>query len=187
MNLLDSLEGFFDKYIFEPIFDEGIAELYDDSILQDVVEYPLYEKIDPTGGVGAGSPVTIGGVAKDFVGGFLNIGSGKGGSGIYKTGPINMPAAPKVSAPRSRITSGLGQFAPTSVNLAQNFGVTNAVKGNLYKATVSNVPQIQDLVASLTRNANRRSGVRNRIGSQTIGSTKKRTSMPYAKKPKYFG
>lgn len=185
MSLLSSLEGFFDKYIFEPIFDEGIAELYDDSILQDVIEYPVFDA-DFKGGYGA-KPTTIGSVAKDFVGGFLNIGSGKGGSGIYKTGPVNMPAAPKVSAPRSRITSGLGQFAPTSVNLAQNFGVTNAVKGNLYKATVSNVPQIQDLVASLTRNANRRSGVRNRIGSQTIGSTKKRTSMPYAKKPKYFG
>ena len=187
MSLLNTLESFFDEYIFEPLFDEGIAELYDDSILQDVIEYPLYEKMDPTGGMGAGSPVTIGNVAKNFAGGFLNIGGGKGGSGIYKTGPISMPAPPRVSAPRSKVTSGLGQFAPTQVNLAQNFGATNAVKGSLYKATTSNVPQIRDLMASLTRSANRRAGVRNKLGSQSIGKTKKRTSMPYSPKPKYFG
>lgn len=187
MSLLSTLEGFFDEYIFEPLFDEGIAELYEDSILEDIIEYPLYEKMDPTGGLGAGSPVTIGSVAKDFAGGFLNIGSGKGGSGIYKTGPTKMPAAPKVSAPRSRVTSGLGAFTPTEVNLANNFGATNAVKANLYKASISDVPQIKDLVAALTRSANRRSGVRNRLGSSTMSGVKTRTSHPYSRKPKYYG
>jgi hypothetical protein len=42
-------------------------------------------------------------------------------------------------------------------------------------------------MASLTRSANRRAGVRNKLGSQSIGKTKKRTSMPYSPKPKYFG
>jgi len=185
MSLLNTLEGFFDEYIFEPLFDEGISELYEDSILQDIVEYPVIGA-DFKGGYGA-EPTTLGSIAKDFAGGFLNIGSGKGGSGIYKTGPIRMPAAPKVSAPRSRITSGLGAFTPTDVNLANNFGATNSVKASLYKASISDVPQIKDLVAALTRSANRRSGVRNRLGSSTISGIKTRTSLPYSRKPKYYG
>ena len=44
MSLLASLENFFNEYIFEPLFDEGISDLYEDSILQDIVQYPIYDR-----------------------------------------------------------------------------------------------------------------------------------------------
>jgi hypothetical protein len=42
-------------------------------------------------------------------------------------------------------------------------------------------------VTQLTKTANRRAGVRNKLGSQTMKGTKKRTSLPYTQKPRYFG
>ena len=185
MSFSTTLETFFDKYIFEPLFDEGMSELYQDSILQDIVEYPVLSA-DFRGGYGA-EPTTLGSVAKDFATGFLNIGEGEGGSGIYKSGPYQAPPVKKIKASPSRIGSELGAFRPTEVNLASNYGVTNGVKANLYKATLSDVPQIRDIVTQLTKSANRRSGVKNRLGSTTLKGVKKRTSMPYTTKPKYFG
>ena len=86
--MFDTLERFFDNLIFKPLFDEGIADLYSGSILETAVEgvtgvldYELYRA--GSGEMSAGRPVTVGGVLKDFAGGFLNIGQGPGGSGIY--------------------------------------------------------------------------------------------------------
>lgn len=186
MSLLNSLETFFDEYLFKPLFDEGIAELYDDSILESIVEYPVIGA-DFKGGYGA-EPTTIGSIAKDFAGGFLNIGTGQGGSGLYNAGkPYQAPPIRKVSASPSKVQKGLGVFTPTAINLASNFGVTDSVKAGLYKATLSDVPTVKNFVAQLTKSANRRAGVRNKIGSQSIKGTKKRTSVPFIPKPKYFG
>ena len=125
---------------------------------------------------------------KDFAGGFLNIGTGQGGSGLYQAGkPYQAPPIRKVSASPSKVQKGLGVFTPTAVNLASNFGVTDSVKAGLYKATLSDVPTVKNFVAQLTKSANRRAGVRNKIGSQSIKGTKKRTSVPFIPKPKYFG
>ena len=87
----------------------------------------------------------------------------------------------------SKVQKGLGVFTPTAVDLASNFGVTNAVKANLYKATLSDVPSVKNFVTQLTKTANRRAGVKNKLGSQTMKGTKKRTSFPYTQKPRYFG
>ena len=194
MSLLASLENFFNEYIFEPLFDEGISDLYEDSILQDIVQYPIYDRnTDLTGspifmrGTDP-DPLTVGQVFKGFAGGFLNIGSGPGGSGIYNAGkPYQAPPVKKVSASPSKVQKGLGVFTPTAVDLASNFGVTNAVKANLYKATLSDVPSVKNFVTQLTKTANRRAGVKNKLGSQTMKGTKKRTSFPYTQKPRYFG
>ena len=193
MSLLASLENFFNEYIFEPLFDEGISDLYEDSILQDIVQYPIYDRYtDLTGspifmrGTDP-DPLTVGQVFKGFAGGFLNIGSGPGGSGIYNAGkPYQAPPVKKVSASPSKVQKGLGVFTPTAVDLASNFGVTNAVKANLYKATLSDVPSVKNFVTQLTKTANRRAGVKNKLGSQTMKGTKKRTSFPYTQKPRYF-
>ena len=192
MALLDALEGLVDKYFFEPVFQEGIADLYSGSVLEKayqstidpILSYELYSKGDPTGNVGAESVKTIGGVLKDFGGGFLNIGQGKGGSGLYSSGPIKMPPAPKVNAPRSK--AGRSQFTSTKVNLAGDFGFTNNVKGSLYKASTSDVPAIKDLVNSIMRNVNRRSGTKTKLGTAALGRVGTKTSMPYSRKPKYF-
>jgi len=194
MSLLASLENFFNEYIFEPLFDEGISDLYEDSILQDIVQYPIYDRnTDLTGspifmrGTDP-DPLTVGQVFKGFAGGFLNIGSGPGGSGIYDAGkPYQAPPVKKVSASPSKVQKGLGVFKPTPINLAKDFGVTNGVKAGLYKATLADVPTVKNFVTQLTKTANRRAGVRNKLGSQSIKGTKKRTSLPYAPKPKYFG
>ena len=194
MSLLASLENFFNEYIFEPLFDEGISDLYEDSILQDIVQYPIYDRnTDLTGspifmrGTDP-DPLTVGQVFKGFAGGFLNIGSGPGGSGIYNAGkPYKAPPVKKVSASPSKVQKGLGVFTPTAVDLASNFGVTNAVKANLYKATLSDVPSVKNFVTQLTKTANRRAGIRNKLGSQTMKGTKKRTPLPYTQKPRYFG
>ena len=194
MSLLNSLETFFDEYLFKPLFDEGISDLYQDSMfetiyeegIEPVLDYELYRA--GSGELSAGRPVTIGSIAKGFAGGFLNIGTGQGGSGLYQAGkPYQAPPIRKVSASPSKVQKGLGVFTPTAVNLASNFGVTDSVKAGLYKATLSDVPTVKNFVAQLTRSANRRAGVRNKLGSQSIGKTKKRTSMPYSPKPKYFG
>ena len=194
MSLLASLENFFNEYIFEPLFDEGISDLYEDSILQDIVQYPIYDRnTDLTGspifmrGTDP-DPLTVGQVFKGFAGGFLNIGTGAGGSGIYNAGkPYQAPPVKKVSASPSKVQKGLGVFTPTAVDLASNFGVTNAVKANLYKATLSDVPSVKNFVTQLTKTANRRAGVKNKLGSQTMKGTKKRTSFPYTQTPRYFG
>ena len=47
---------------------------------------------------------------------------------------------------------GRNRFTSTTVNLADNFGLTNNVKGSLYKASTSDVPAIKDLVNSIMRN-----------------------------------
>ena len=194
MSLMTSIENFFDEYLFKPLFEEGISDLYEGSILQDIVEYPIYDRnTDLTGspifmrGTDP-DPLTVGQVFKGFAGGFLNIGSGQGGSGIYDAGrPYQAPPIKKVSASPSKVQKGLGVFKPTTVDLASNFGVTNAVKANLYKATLSDVPSVKNFVTQLTKTANRRAGVRNKLGSQTMKGTKKRTSLPYTQKPRYFG
>lgn len=191
---MTSIENFFDEYLFKPLFEEGISDLYEGSILQDIVEYPIYDRnTDLTGspifmrGTDP-DPLTVGQVFKGFAGGFLNIGSGQGGSGIYDAGrPYQAPPIKKVSASPSKVQKGLGVFTPTAVDLASNFGVTNAVKANLYKATLSDVPSVKNFVTQLTKTANRRAGVRNKLGSQTMKGTKKRTSLPYTQKPRYFG
>ena len=194
MSLMTSIESFFDEYLFKPLFEEGISDLYEGSILQDIVQYPIYDRnTDLTGspifmrGTDP-DPLTVGQVFKGFAGGFLNIGSGQGGSGIYDAGrPYQAPPIKKVSASPSKVQKGLGVFRPTAVDLASNFGVTNAVKANLYKATLSDVPSVKNFVTQLTKTANRRAGVRNKLGSQTMKGTKKRTSLPYTQKPRYFG
>jgi len=194
MSLMASLENFFDEYLFKPLFDEGISDLYQDSVfetiyeegIEPVLDYELYRA--GSGELSAGRPVTIGSIAKGFAGGFLNIGTGQGGSGIYNAGrPYQAPPIKKVSASPSKVQKGLGVFKPTPINLAKDFGVTNGVKAGLYKATLADVPSVKNFVTQLTKTANRRAGVRNKLGSQSIKGTKKRTSLPRTPKPKYFG
>lgn len=178
--MFDTLERFFDNLIFKPLFDEGIADLYSGSILEtavegvtDVLDYELYRA--GSGEMSAGRPVTVGGVLKDFAGGFLNIGKGPGGSGIYG-GPVNMPAPTKISAKPS--TAGQGQFASTPVDMAKNYGFTNNVQNSLVKSLASDVPSVQQFLAQIQKNADRRQGVKSIVGTQVISGVKRRTPSP---------
>jgi hypothetical protein len=180
--MFDTIERFFDNIIFKPLFDQGISELYSGSILEtavegvtDVLDYELFSRGDPTGNVGAGSPVTVGGVLKDFAGGFLNIGQGPGGSGIYG-GPTQMPAPTKISAKPS--TAGRGQFKATPVDMAKNYGFTNNVQNSLVKSLASDVPSVQQFLAQIQKNADRRQGVKSVVGTQVISGVKRRTPSP---------
>ena len=169
--LWNTTTSLFSKYIYEPV--------------SGVLDFALYTKSDPTGNVGAGSPVTIGSLAKDFAGGFLGTMIGKSGSKAQPYRPVEMPTPPRVNTPSS--STGNINFNPTAVDLARNFGLTRAVKQNLAKAAYSEVPAIKNIVDTIVRSASRKSGVRTRLGNQTVGSLSTKTSMPYSRKPKYFG
>ena len=174
--MLDSLWSGF-KNLFDPakmIYDEYVAP---------VLNYELMSRPDPTGNVGSGSPVTVGGVLKDFAGGFLNL--GESGSGIAPTGPYTPPSVKRVNAPRS--TAGGQNFRSTKSNLAANFGFTNRAIQGLAKANTSDVQQIQLITRQLLNTANRRGSINTQLASSRLGNISSRTSFPKVKKPSYFG
>ena len=173
--MLDSLWSGF-KNLFDPakmIYDEYVAP---------VLNYELMSRPDPTGNVGASSPVTVGGVLKDFAGGFLNL--GESGSGIAPTGPYTPPSVKRVNAARS--TAGGQNFRSTKSNLAANFGFTNRAIQGLAKANTSDVQQIQLITRQLLSTANRRGSINTQLASSRLGNISSRTSFPKVKKPSYF-
>jgi len=181
--MIEGIYNFFTSYISDPI-----SQAYQGSVVQSavntvgsVLDYELYRGAGDEGS--RGQPKTVGGVLKNFAGGFLNIGQGEGGSGIYGD-PYQAPAVKRINAPGS---SAGKIYKATPVDLTNNFGFTDSVKANLYKASISDVPAIKDLVASITKNANRRAGVRTRLDSSQLTNVATKTSMPYSKKPKYYG
>jgi len=174
--MLDSLWSGF-KNLFDPakmIYDEYVAP---------VLNYELMSRPDPTGNVGASSPVTVGGVLKDFAGGFLNL--GESGSGVAPTGPYTPPSVKRVNAARS--TAGGQNFRSTKSNLAANFGFTNRAIQGLAKANTSDVQQIQLITRQLLSTANRRGSINTQLASSRLGNISSRTSFPKVKKPSYFG
>lgn len=174
--MLDSLWSGF-KNLFDPakmIYDEYVAP---------VLNYELMSRPDPTGNVGAGSPVTVGGVLKDFAGGFLNL--GESGSGVAPTGPYTPPSVKRVNAARS--TAGGQNFRSTQSKLAANFGFTNRAIQGLAKANTSDVQQIQLITRQLLSTANRRGSINTQLASSRLGNISSRTSFPKVKKPSYFG
>lgn len=185
--LFDGMGSLINEYILEPAFDTTVGELYQDSLLEsayETVSGALTTELYRAGGdeMGAGRPVSIASIAKDFAGGFLNVGAS--GSSIYRSGSVKMPTVQKVSAPRSQ--TGNIRFTPTQVNLMNNMGMTNAVASSLAKAAVSNVPSIKATIDGLIRSVNRRSGVKTRLGGSAVGKIATKTTMPYSRKPKYF-
>jgi len=173
--MLDSLWSGF-KNLFDPakmIYDEYVAP---------VLNYELMSKPDPTGNVGSSSPVTVGGVLKDFAGGFLNL--GESGSGIAPTGPYTPPSVKRVNAARS--TAGGQNFRSTKSNLAADFGFTNRAIQGLAKANTSDVQQIQLITRQLLNTANRRGSINTQLASSRLGNISSRTSFPKVKKPSYF-
>lgn len=46
MSLMTSLENFFDEYIFEPLFKEGISDLYQDSVFETIYEEGIEPVLD---------------------------------------------------------------------------------------------------------------------------------------------
>ena len=173
--MLDSLWSGF-KNLFDPakmIYDEYVAP---------VLNYELMSKPDPTGNVGSSSPVTVGGVLKDFAGGFLNL--GESGSGIAPTGPYTPPSVKRVNAARS--TAGGQNFRSTKSNLAADFGFTNRAIQGLAKANTSDVQQIQLITRQLLNTANRRGSINTQLASSRLGNISSRTSLPKVKKPSYF-
>ena len=185
--LFGQIGNLINEYFLEPVFSTTMGELYTDSVLESVIEYPLFttgSSLHAAEFSGIGKQHTIGSVAKDFAGGFLNIGSAKtGGSGLYTHEAYQAPPPKLTRAGASRVTSGMGSYRPTEVDL----GLTDRVKTNLYKATLSNTPAIKNLINQMNRNASRRAGTRTRVASSSFTGVKQRTSMPYAKKPKYYG
>ena len=186
IDLFNKVSKLLTEYIIDPV-----AEAYTGSIFEtaykgasSVLDFALYTKSDPTGNVGAGSPVTIGSLAKDFAGGFLGpmLGRGQGSGRSYQQ--VKMPTPPKINKPTS--TAGRSQFRSTPVDLSANFGFTNSVKQNLAKAAYSDVPNVRNLVDTILKNANRKAGVRTRLGSSTIGKVATKTSFPRKVSPKYF-
>jgi len=174
--MLDSLWSGF-KNLFDPakmIYDEYVAP---------VLNYELMSRPDPTGNVGSSSPVTVGGVLKDFAGGFLNL--GESGSGVAPTGPYTPPSVKRVNAARS--TAGGQNFRSTKSNLAANFGFTNRAIQGLAKANTSDVQQIQLITRQLLSTANRRGSINTQLASSRLGNISSRTSFPKVKKPSYFG
>ncbi len=173
---LDSLWSGF-KNIFNPV-----TAIYDEYIAP-VVNYELYSKMNPTGNAGAGSSVTVGGVLKDFAGGFLNL--GESGSGVAPTGPYTPPSIKRVNAARS--TAGGANFRSTKSNIGADFGFTNRAINGLAKANTSDVHQIRLITQQLMNTANRRSGINTKLASSKLGNVSARTNLPRAKKPSYFG
>lgn len=187
--LFGQIGNLINEYFLEPV-STTMGELYTDSVLEKVVNYPLLETGSSLhaaefSGIGERHTIgSIGSVVKDFAGGFLNIGSAKtGGSGLYTHEAYQAPPPKLTRAGASRVTSGMGSYRPTEVDL----GLTDRVKTNLYKATLSNTPAIKNLINQMNRNASRRAGTRTRVASSSFTGVKQRTSMPYAKKPKYYG
>ena len=172
---LDSLwRGF--KNVFNPV-----TAIYDQYIAP-VMNYELLTRTDPTGNVGADSPVTVGGVLKGFAKGFLDL--GESGSGVAPTGPYTAPKITKVAAPRS--TAGGASFRATKSNIGADFGFTNRAINGLAKANTSSVQQIRLITKQLLNTANRRSSVNTKLASSKLGNVTARTSMPKTKKPSYF-
>lgn len=172
---LDSLwRGF--KNAFSPV-----TAIYDEFIAP-VMNYELLTRTDPTGNVGADSPVTVGGVLKGFAKGFLDL--GESGSGVAPTGPYTPPKTTKIAAPRS--TAGGASFKATKSNIGADFGFTNRAINGLVRANTSNVQQIRLITQQLLNTANRRSSVNTKLASSKLGNITARTTMPKTKKPSYF-
>jgi hypothetical protein len=174
--MLDSLWSGF-KNLFDPvkmIYDEYVAP---------VLNYELMSRSDPTGNVGANSPVTVGGVLKDFAGGFLNL--GESGSGVAPSGPYTPPSIKRINAARS--TAGGQNFRSTQSKLATDFGFTNRAMQGLAKANTSDVQQIKLITQQLLNTANRRGSINTQLASSRLGNISSRTSFPKVKKPSYFG
>ena len=171
---LDSLWNGF-KNVFNPV-----TAIYDEYIAP-VVNYELYRGAGSEGS--RGQPTTVGGVLKDFAGGFLNL--GEKGSGVAPTGPYTPPSIKRVNAARS--TAGGANFRSTKSNIGADFGFTNRAINGLAKANTSDVQQIKLITQQLMNTANRRSGINTKLASSQLGNVSARTSLPRAKKPSYFG
>ena len=192
IDLFNKVSNLVTEYIIDPV-----AEAYTGSIFEtaykgasSVLDYEVFDrsvdlKGSPIASRGFRSEgVTIGGLAKDFAGGFLGpmLGRGQGSGRSYQQ--VKMPKPPKINKPTS--TAGRSQFRSTPIDLSANFGFTNSVKQNLAKAAYSDVPNVRNLVDTILKNANRKAGVRTRLGSQTVGTIKTKTSLPRKVSPKYF-
>ena len=183
IDLFNKVSNLVTEYIIDPV-----AEAYTGSIFEtaykgasSVLDTELYRAAGDE--LSAGRPVTIGSLAKDFAGGFLGpmLGRGQGGRSYQQ---VKMPAPPKINKPTS--TAGRSQFRSTPVDLSANFGFTNSVKQNLAKAAYSDVPNVRNLVDTILKNANRKAGVRTKLGSSTVGKVATKTSLPRKVSPKYF-
>ena len=174
-------------YIVDPVVEASSGSVFETAYktVGSVLDTEVYRAAGDE--LSAGRPVTIGSLAKDFAGGFLNIGQGRGGSGIYSNKPIPLPPPPKVNAPASKVTSGLGPFRPTNVDLERDFGLTKGVKANLYKASVSDVANIQQFFSKALASSQRRTGTKIKLGSSSMPKVATKTTMPYQRKPRYFG
>ena len=184
IDLYNKISNLVTEYIIDPV-----AEAYTGSIFEtaykgasSVLDTELYRAAGDE--LSAGRHVTIGSLAKDFAGGFLGpmLGRGQGSGRSYQQ--VKMPAPPKINKPTS--TAGRSQFSSTPVDLSANFGFTNSVKQNLAKAAYSDVPNVRNLVDTILKNANRKAGVRTRLGSSTVGKVATKTSLPRKVSPKYF-
>ena len=173
--MLDSLWSGF-KNLFDPV-----KMIYNEYV-EPVLSYELMSRSDPTGNVGASSPVTVGGVLKDFAGGFLNL--GESGSGVAPSGPYTPPAIKRINAPRS--TAGGQNFRSTQSKLATDFGFTNRAMQGLAKANTSDVQQIKLITQQLLNTANRRGSINTQLASSRLGNISSRTSFPKVRKPSYF-
>ena len=193
IDLYNKISNLVTEYIIDPV-----AEAYTGSIFEtaykgasSVLDYEVFDKsvdlkgspLEFTRGVRS-EGVTIGSIAKDFAGGFLGpmLGRGQGSGRSYQQ--VKMPAPPKINKPTS--TAGRSQFRSTPVDLSANFGFTNSVKQNLAKAAYSDVPNVRNLVDTILKNANRKAGVRTKLGSSTVGKVATKTSLPRKVSPKYF-
>ena len=177
--MLDSLWSGF-KNLFDPakmIYDEYVAPVLNYE-LSSVAKGGPPSYMRPTK-----DSVTVGGVLKDFAGGFLNL--GESGSGVAPTGPYTPPSVKRVNAARS--TAGGQNFRSTQSKLAANFGFTNRAMQGLAKANTSDVQQIKLITQQLMSTANRRGSINTQLASSRLGNVSSRTSFPKVKKPSYFG
>mgnify|MGYP001165340883 FL=1 len=184
IDLFNRLSNLITDYIIDPVAEAYTGSIFESAYtgISKVLDTELYRAAGDE--LSAGRPVTIGSLAKDFTGGFLGsvLDQGRGGARTYKQ--VQMPKPTKISRPSS--TAGTSQFRSTPVDLAANFGFTNSVKQNLVKAAYSDVPNVRSLVDTILKSANRKVGVRTRLGSQTVGTIKTKTSLPRKVSPKYF-
>ena len=179
IDLFNKVSNLVTEYIIDPV-----AEAYTGSIFEtaykgasSILDYEVFDKsvdlkgspLEFTRGVRS-EGVTIGSLAKDFAG------------GSYQQ--VKMPAPLKINKPTS--IAGRSQFRSTPTDLSANFGFTNSVKQNLAKAAYSDVPNVRNLVDTILKNANRKAGVRTRLGSSTVGKVATKTSLPRKVSPKYF-
>ena len=184
VDLYNKMTTLIGDYIIDPVVEAYSGSVFETAYktVGSVLDTEVYRAAGDE--LSAGRPVTIGSLAKDFAGGFLGpmLGRGQGSGRSYQQ--VKMPAPPKINKPTS--TAGRSQFRSTPVDLSANFGFTNSVKQNLAKAAYSNVPNVRDLVDTILKNANRKAGVRTRLGSQTVGKIATKTSLPRKVSPKYF-